>query len=209
MKKALHFPRNFWITAGMSAFAALLAIVFPSKHRLLAFFAMVLSSLGDLALMNFMGIFRKIRLNGFITGGVLFLLSHLTYAAAFSCLMAENGLRIGGIGAGMALVMLLLTFISLTALSIRRNRFGWLKTLLFACYLTAITVHCVCNFSCSVGLTQLSPANAWRLTGAVGAVLFWLSDYFIGLDKVAGIPDYGRYIWRFYTAGQILILIAA
>ena len=207
MKELLrNFPRNFWISAAMSLFALILFAAFPSAHRGLALTAMLLSSFGDLALMNFRGFFSRAFRNAFVTGGILFMIAHLFYAAAFTVLLYGQGSRASLPGIGAALALGAILYVSLIIMARHRGCLRRKKALLLLLYAAFEFADCTAVFTACFALGIDRPQY---LAGAVGIVLFIASDYFIGMDEVAGDRSLTKYIWLFYTSGQILMLLAA
>lgn len=203
-----EYPKNFLKSMALFLFSVLLALLFPSRHRLIAALAMLLSSLGDMALMDFRKFFSRHTPSPFIVGGLLFSLSHVLYALAYLSLSRETG-AFSAAGAWSAALIGLLAILSLIALSIRRRRFSLVKALLTALYAAFETLDCVLVFGCVFGLMGLSGPPLWRLAGVPGVLSFLVSDYFIGLEKTAGDASFSACVWPLYTLGQFLLLIAA
>ena len=88
-------PGPFVLTCLMSLMAVILAAVFPSQHRWICAAAMIVSSLGDIVLMNFKGIGHRMPVPYFYVGAVLFMAAHLLYIRAFSLRIVRDGIIIG------------------------------------------------------------------------------------------------------------------
>ena len=156
---------------------------------------MLFSTLGDLALMDFRRFFSRHTRSPFVTGGILFMLAHLLYASAFAS--RARGVFCAA-GVLTAVTMGIGVYLSLILMSRRNGYLTGKRALLLLLYATSEFADCAAVFACGFPL----PASP-------GIVLFIVSDYFIGMDKAAGDGRLTRYIWLFYSLGQLLLLLGA
>ncbi len=201
----MKVPRTFYLTLSLSALALMLACLFPSPDRIVACCAMLLSTLGDIVLMNLKGYFQGLPFPYFYLGASLFILAHLVYSAAYLIKITSLGYTLINAGFIAALILILAVFLAVTLLALRRKPFD--LPLYLVCTLYLLIIGASCAIICSFAYASASLASL----AAIGALSFFLSDLIIGLDRLAHIapknPD--RYIWTLYPIGQLLILLCA
>lgn len=195
------FPSHLLITAALSLYALILAILFRTPDRIIAFFAMLLSSLGDIILMNYRPVTDRLPVKGFTAGGVVFGVSHILYATAMAVAILRSGgtfFNAGSLAAGILFLLLAAFYAVGTHL-----RDGDLKLMpLIVVYLFFICLNCSTAAAAAVSLGGI------RIVAAAGALLFLISDQLIFLNKLIKIRirNSDFWIWLPYTAGQILLL---
>lgn len=196
-------PGSFVLTCLMSFLAVLLALLQPSVHRTLCAAAMILSSFGDIVLMNFRGVGTRIPVSYFYVGAGFFILAHIIYICAFSHRIRQSGTPYLNAGFAAAAVLVLLVWIVLTVAAFRKGRIDWVMYGLCFVYMCIIGLNCATIFSFAFS------AGGWYLLAAAGALSFFVSDLIIGMVKLAGIstPALQNGIWWFYPIGQILIIL--
>lgn len=197
-------PGAFVLTCLLSIFALLLAIVFRTTDRWLCFAAMLISSCGDVILMNFRNLSDWMP-NSFFVGAGVFILAHFVYIAAFAYLIKKNGYKFAGAGLNTAIVVAVAAFIFFTVLTLMNDSFSVANCILSAVYLAVISVDCAVVFTYT--FNQAAQGHAWRLVSAVGMLSFFISDCFIGINFLGGIDSFAHLIWWFYPIGQFLLLI--
>lgn len=207
MTRPTETQRHLLLTFSLSSLALLLAVIFRTADRTAAALAMVLSTLGDLALMDFRGFFSKRLRNAFVCGGLFFMLSHVVYAAAYLLLLRSASVKGSPIGTVTALLLGAAAYLSLLLMSANNKCFGLKKSTVLFAYAAIAVLDMAAVFSASFALA--GQGSAWRLCGAAGILSFLVSDYFIGMDRVADDPSLDRYIWAFYPIGQLLLIAAA
>ena len=89
--KLFGLPGKVVLTALMSLLAVLMAVLDPTMTRILCIPAMLVSSLGDIILMNYRPITDRLPFRGFIPGAVTFAVSHVLYFIAFLFAAVEGG----------------------------------------------------------------------------------------------------------------------
>lgn len=191
------------LTILMSLFALVLALIFPSKARWICFAAMVLSSVGDILLMDFASINRLLPISSFFAGAFAFMLSHLIYIIAFATEIRTGGHRFVNPGFFIALGIILLACIAVFGTALRQSYISPIMMTLCVVYALIIGANCVTIFSFAWSV------RSWHSIAALGALSFFISDLIIGLNQLLiPIPhSWNDAIWWFYPIGQILILI--
>ena len=198
-------PGTVVLTSLMSLTALVMALVFPPPDRWLRLGAMLLGSLGDLILMHDPRVSAKLPpfLRSFVAGGLVFFLSHLVYAAAFTVRSRLAGVPAftGWFWAGPALAAGL--FLSLAVLQRKSKKRDPAQLVLFGLYFLSI---------CSVfGLALVYAAEtggaAWGTVA--GSASFIFSDYLIALNNLTdyALPDNDVWVWWFYPLGQLGLLL--
>ena len=191
----------------LSAFALLLLCIFPRKDRLLCFFAMLLSSLGDYMLIDELEqdrMKRKIR-HSFVQGGVFFMAAHVLYILTFYCRLKEGGgfllpLNLGS-KCGIGLLVILLVLFAVVC-AVKKD---FSKYPLFLAYVLLLTADCFMAFSYSAAAFSDSFLSVFA---SLGAFSFMISDLILGLNVIGGIQKFCPYLWWFYPIGQLLMIIA-
>ena len=207
-KRKEVFPNNFLISISLLVGSIILAAFFPSSHRGLAAAAMFFSFLGDLALMDYQRLFSRYTPSPFVVGGVLFMISHVFYGFAFLRLASSFQIPYLNNGFAAALITGLLAYLSLILIGKKNEVLTSKRALLLALYAAFEVFDMTCVFSCGYGMMT---DGRWLqgIVAPLGIVLFVISDYFIGMDKVAGNRRLIKYIWLFYPIGQLLLIIGA
>ena len=198
-----HLPGSLVLTVIMSLTALGLAIAMPSTDRWLRAGAMLLSSLGDIILMNYTPIVKHLPkpMQGFIGGAAAFAVAHLVYFAAFFVLIHERNYSLINAGFWAGIVLTVVVAASLVFLAIHNRQdlsmlpLGMGYALVIGAVLTLVGSYAVSH-----------GGFGWVL--ALGSVSFIISDYFIGLDVFCGVHSntLQGLIWWFYPIGQLMLL---
>lgn len=204
-KTLFGLPRHLILTLAISLYSIILAIFFPSVSRILIAIAMLISSLGDIVLMDFKPIVKHLPFNGFVAGAIVFMVSHLFYIAAFGYSIYINKYTYFNTGVIISISLFFAVVISMTLISIIRKSQGIKLLLPGILYMAIIFANCsnVCSYCFSrVGISICS---------VIGIISFIVSDYFIVLRTVCGINSKAlqKLIWFFYPIGQILLITGA
>lgn len=196
-------PGRFVLTLLMSGLSVLLAFYFPSVPHFIAAGAMLLSSLGDILLMNFRPVTRLLPFRGFKAGSAVFTLAHLTYASAFGYKIYKSKLSFFNAGVVIAFAIFVTLVLLTVILTFLRHSDGINMLAPGMIYLLVISINCAAIFSCAFSMGGLA------IVSSVGILSFLTSDYFIMLDKVCGVDSktLNELIWWFYPIGQILLLV--
>ncbi|MGC9396121.1 MAG: lysoplasmalogenase [Anaerolineae bacterium] len=152
---------------------------------------LVLSLGGDIALM-----FQSNR-KAFITGLVLFLLAHVAYAVTFTVLDSLHTID--------WLTALVLLVIGGGFFFLIRGGLGTMKIPVIV-YLVIISVMVNQALSTFTG-SMFSLRQAWMIS--IGAILFYISDVILAVNRFWKPFRYNRISLAFYYAGQCLIALAA
>lgn len=189
------------LTTGLSLLAVILAVIFRTSERKGCCIAMIMSSLGDLFLMNFAHVEDWFPVPVFYVGMLCFVASHIIYAFSFIKITKrfEKPIKNWGIMGGVTIA--LLTLILCIYLFLKAG--GGSIIFLVACitYLLIICFNCAMIFSAAVS------TKGARYLAAIGIVSLMISDLFIAFMMLGNIYQYESLIWWFYPIGQLLIII--
>lgn len=200
----VRIPKRLIATSLLFTFAVVLAVLDPSPARLICVPAMLLSSLGDILLMDFRPITTRLPFRGFIPGAISFGISHLVYSAAFLTAIVSAGKAYWNGGVLIGLAALLFSAGMLTVITVRKK--GDVKMLL----LEMIYLFVICLNIASASSAASAVGGKFILC-SVGAVIFLVSDMFILASEVCRQSS-ARFkvpIWITYAAAQILLLAGA
>jgi uncharacterized membrane protein YhhN len=150
---------------------------------------LILSLGGDVALMFPSG-------KAFLAGLVLFLLAHVAYAVTFTLF---NGFYAGDlITGGALLVTAIVVYLYL------QPSLGKMKGPVIG-YIAVISFMVNRATSAFFG-TAFTPTQAWLM--AAGAILFWISDLMLAVNRFRRPFEYHRLGLAFYYGGQLLIALS-
>lgn len=199
---SLKLPGTFILTVLMSIFAVALALIFRTSDRYLCMAAMIISSFGDVLLMNFRGL-SKFLPDYFTLGAVLFMTAHVFYFTAFLYILRKHHYPVINAGFFFGIGLVTSALILLTYLTVKNGRLNSGMFALCFIYLIFIGANCCIIFSLAYS------AKGIAFLTAVGALSFFISDLIIGFDRLAGIssPLFDELVWWFYPVGQVLLLI--
>lgn len=202
--KAGRVPKRLVTTVFLSVLSMILALADPSAARVLCVPAMLLSSFGDVILMNYRPITRHLPFRGFVAGSTFFLLSHVVYCAAFLVLLNRAGETYYNDGAFVGVVLFVLCGVILTYLNMRTHSNKFMLMLVIV-YLFVICTNCSAICAAAFALGGI------RYISAVGIVFFLISDMIIMAQTVRdrGADKFMVPIWITYVIGQVLLLCGA
>ena len=189
----------------MSIVAIALFVVYPTRTRELCMYAILISTLADLVLMdynNLPGI--VLGKNRFYVGMALFGITHIIYIICFSNMLIQNG-----------------TFVHTTQVNITFGAFGviYIFSLIFSAFMAykkskhfciAVIVY-VLLICFSLGSMYICAATLGgkHYLAAIGITLFWISDILILIRETKKDTSFIRkLIWVFYPIGQMLIVFS-
>lgn len=161
----------------------------PAGYTTGVLVGLALSLGGDVALM-----FESSR--AFVAGLALFLLAHVAYAVTFT---AYNGFHAGDLVSGGALLAL-----AVAVYLYLRPGLGKMKGPVIG-YVAVISLMVNRAVSAFFG-AAFTPTQAWLMT--VGAVLFWLSDLVLAVNRFRRPLKYHRLGLALYYGGQLLIALS-
>lgn len=195
-----NLPGSFVLTVFMSLLAIVLALIFRTTDRRLCLCAMLLSSVGDIFLMNFRNLSEWVP-NYFYVGAGFFMAAHIFYILTFHSLIKAGGYSLINPGFFVALVLGAAAFLYFTMNMTDKTIYA-----LAIVYLVIITANCSVIFSYAWSSFSARPLS---ILAAAGALSFFLSDAIIGLGKLMDVNQFNYLIWWLYPIGQILLIIAA
>ena len=195
-------PGSFNLTILMSLLALVMALIYRNKSHTLCLIAMLFSTGGDILLMDFRDLSDWLP-GYFYAGAALFVVAHFFYLFAFRARLKDLPKPYSKIGVYAGGVICAVVFVYFTVTCIMRGELSIYPLAIL--YLAVIGANCITIFTYAFSAYKKKPL---ALLAAVGALSFFISDLFIGLDKMAGIDTFNGYIWWFYPIGQILLLIA-
>lgn len=176
--------------------AAIYALLKPSPWTYLSFAAAVCSYLGDALLAGWPAVLKRIP-NGFVAGGVSFLIAHVLYAAASASLLTAAGVPV------FAVTVPWIAFAALSllhpALFARGEGTNAALAAAMTCYLLFVSTMAALAFRvCAVNGVWLLP---------LGGALFFVSDWVL-LQRILRGTDsfiYTLVVMGTYLAAQILL----
>ena len=193
------------LTLSISLYSIILAILFPSVSRVFIAIAMLISSLGDIILMDFKPIVKYLPFKGFVAGAIVFMVSHVFYIIAFGYRIYIYEYIYFNFGVVIAISLFWTVTISMTVISLIRKSKGIKLLLPGILYILIISINCsnVCSYYFS--------HKGIAICSMVGIISFLISDYFIVLRTVCEIKSKAlqKLIWIFYPIGQILLITGA
>lgn len=150
---------------------------------------LILSLGGDVMLMFPSG-------RAFLAGLVLFLLAHVAYAVTFTLF---NGFYPGDLISGGALLAL--------AVVIYRYLEPGLEKIKVPVIVYIVVISFMVNRAISAFFgTTFGPTQAWLMAG--GAILFWISDLMLAVNRFRQPFKHHRLSLAFYYGGQLLIALS-
>lgn len=188
------------VTILLSLLAIGLYVIFPSVPREICMYAVLLSTVADLVLMNYVGVpkllFRKAN---FVVGAIIFGIVQILYHICFLKIMDMKVLdNINGAGY-FALFLGVLLVPSLIFIMSERSHVYIVSVLVYA---TCIMLNMVTIFNCAYML------GSNHILAAVGVFLFMVSDMFILIrENVKDSAFIRKLIWIFYPLGQLMIIL--
>ncbi len=189
------------LTALLSLFSVVLAIVYRTSERKACCIAMIMSSLGDLFLMNFAQVEDWFPVPVFYVGMLCFVLSHIIYATSFILIIKKHKKPIKNFGIMGGVIIALFTLITCVYLFIKTG--GNPISFLIAC-IAYLFIIC---FDCSIIFSAAVSTKGMRYVAAIGIVSLMISDLFIAFMKLGNMYQCEWLIWWFYPIGQLLIII--
>lgn len=195
-------PGNFVLTLLISLYGIILACIFRTPQRIICAVAMLLSSLGDILLMDYKPVTKRLPLRGFTAGAASFSIAHLVYASAFIIIMTKEGYALVNWGFFCGIVLFAASVVALICLMKTKPQNNPVMKVLPFCYLLLISFNLTVIFSCSVS------RGTYGLVSGLGALSFYVSDLILSIRLVSSIKikHNEELVWWFYPIGQILLL---
>ena len=196
---------KFRISTMLLFFAVFNAVVLGTVDRNICFIAMCFSFLGDILLMNFMGIGNKLKfISNFYAGAISFIFAHITYAIAFTYLLNSGNHDLENSGeAIMMIVLFAIICIMLFMANKKGIKASWSKIIAISIYVAIISINAVIIASAAYAIKGI------KYVSALGIILFVISDAFKGYEQLTKVetPFTRTMVWVFYPLGQFLILL--
>lgn len=198
-------PGNFVLTLLISLYGIILACIFRTPSRIICAAAMLLSSLGDIILMDYKPVTNRLPFRGFTAGAASFGIAHIVYASAFIFTTASSGYNVINRGFFCGIGLSIIALITLIFLMRTKKQDSNVMKVLPFCYLLLISFNLTVIFSCSVN------RGAYGLISGIGALSFFISDLILSIRLVSNIKikHNEELVWWFYPIGQILLLTGA
>ncbi|MBR4110563.1 MAG: hypothetical protein IKK43_02595 [Clostridia bacterium] len=192
----------------MSMIAIALFVAYPTRSRELCMYAILISTLADLVLMdynNLPGIVLGEK--RFYTGMALFGITHVIYMVCFSNMMVQSGPFVYTPKVNIAFWIFSIIFVFSLTFSALMLSIAYKKKIYF-CIATIIYVMLICF---SLGSMYLCAAvlGGKCYLAAIGITFFWISDVLILIRETKKDTSLIRkLIWVFYPIGQMLIVFS-
>lgn len=186
------------ITAMLSVTAVILYVIFPSDLRKNCMIAMLLSSVGDVFMVNTP---KTGEYSTFIGAG-FFIGAHIVYGGGFCREIRKKGKKVTGfpfyLGLGIMLLSAVLLGVGEFTISAEKKPIMFLLILV---YIVAIGYNVCSEFAFSgyeKKLTLILPFSV---------LLFYITDVFIFLDMLKINDSLRQYVWYFYPVAQLMIIL--
>lgn len=188
------------VTMLLSAVAIIRYVNFPNTSREICMYAILLSTLADLILMNYKGVPKMIfKKANFGVGAFVFGIVQILYHICFLKIMGMNALINLNSAGYAALFIGILTVPSLLFIMSERNHIYTIGVLIYA---TCLVLNMMAIFNCAYMF-----GNKY-IFAAMGIVLFMISDIFILIrENVKDSAFIRKLIWIFYPLGQLMIIL--
>lgn len=186
------------ITAMLSVTAVILYKIFPSDLRKSCMIAMLLSSVGDVFMVNT----PKIGEYSTFIGAGFFIAAHIVYGGGFYSEIRKNGNRIMRFPFWLGFGIMLLSAVLLGAAEFTLpEEKKPVMFLLILVYIAAIGYNVCSEFAFSVYEKKLT------LILPFSVILFYITDVFIFLNMLGINDSLRQYVWYFYPAAQLMIIL--
>lgn len=189
---------KFFMTILLSVFAFTRYATMPDRIHELCLFAMLFSTIGDLCLMNHMGI-PTLTFKGkqFYAGVIFFAIAHVFYRQMFRNALLEP--IFWGIGETICLLLLLAFLVVPNLCKLKKNSIFNMATGL---YTGLIFSNLAAATNCAYQL------GGKYIIACIGVICFIISDFFLLLrETYKDTPTIRKLVWIFYPLAQILIIV--
>lgn len=195
------FKANF--TFCMSLIAIAMFVKYPSREREICMYAILISTIADLVLMDYNNIpgiiFQRKRL---YIGMALFCITHFLYIFCFFNILPIDILTTNDIKYSVflySIIMLATVIFSLCIASKKSSIFKGAAVI----YSMIISAALFCMYMCA------EVFGGKYILAAVGITMFLISDMFILIrETVCDTTLVRKLIWIFYPIGQLLIILS-
>ena len=186
------------MTALLSLTAVILFLIFRTSARRDCMTAMLLSSVGDMFMVNVFG------LGQFSTyiGAAMFIAAHIVYGGCFLKLSKATGKKYINSGFIVGLVIMIASALLLGVLAFTVPAEP--KPIMFALiliYIAAIAYNVCGNFSYGFN------AKGIRLILPAAVLVFYVTDVFIFFDMLGINSDLRQFVWYAYPLAQLALIL--
>lgn len=192
---------NFKSVATMllSVVAVIRCISLPSISREICMYAVLISTLADLILMNYRNVPKTLfKKANFGVGAFLFGIVQILYHACFLKIMGMTTLDTLNSGGYMALAIGVFVVPSLLFIMSEKSHVYAIGVLIYA---TCTLLNMITIFNCAYMF------GGRHIFAVIGIILFMISDIFILIrENMKDSTFIRKLIWIFYPLGQILII---
>ena len=189
----------------MLVFAVVMCLAIRELDRTVAFFGMLLSFGGDL-LLNFRCEKNRSQ-ERFALGAAFFAIAHICYMFAYCYKIRVQGIFVLNEGFVIALVILVVTTITVLGIAIMERRIKMEKLFFVGiAYLWITGLDYMIISSYGWALRDLS-----GIIAILGGICFFSSDLIIGAERFFGLKSKiaREMVWWLYPLGQIMIIAMA
>lgn len=194
----LRIEFKFVMTVVLSIFAVTRYLMMPDRIHELCFLAMLLSTMGDLCMMNHMGV-PAITFKGkqFYAGMTFFIIAHIFYRQMFRCILPEA--ISWGIGETVSILFLLAFLVVINLCQLKKD--SKIFNVATGLYTGFIFSNLAAALNCAYYL------RGSYILAFIGVVCFIISDFFLLIrETYRDTPVVRKLVWIFYPLAQILII---
>lgn len=190
-------PGKIILSLLMLVYAFCLCIFIGRTDRMICFIAMFAAFLGDFFL-NHVNLEKRTK-KDFYLGTLAFICAHIIYIIAYYEQIKENNFQIFNAGFDIAGIII---YAIIFAFTLMKKKASFNMYALGVMYLLTIGLNCAMIFSFSYSIGNI------KSLAALGAILFLVSDLFIGIETFTGLKSkvIRELVWWFYPIGQIIII---
>ena len=195
----LRWEFKFVVTVFLFMLAISQYVKTPNLVSMLCWCGMAFSSLGDLFLMDYMGVpsywFKG---KQFYAGAASFVVAHIFYRQMFRVVIPEP--NIFGVGDIITLVLMVLLFVIAYNTELKKKSSLFFAASAFYAGIILSNLAAAINCAIAVGGTYI-----WAM---IGVVCFVISDLFLFIREAKlDTPLVRKLVWVFYPLAQILIIM--
>ena len=171
----------------------------PDTVHTLCFWGMGFSTLGDLMLMNYMGVPAQVfKGKQFYAGAASFAIAHIIYRQMFRAATLEY--KFFDVGDVVTLALMITLFMAVYNMKFKK------KSKLFFGAAGLYTGLILSNLAAAINCAWYQ--GGWYIAAMIGVVCFIISDVFLFVREAkVDTPFIRKLVWVFYPLAQILIIM--
>ena len=197
-------PGEMVLAAVLFLLAAVLALVFPNRARILAAAGMLCCALGDALAINFLDVGRFLPFPPLLAGLAFFSLGRAGYTAAYASLIRRNRDPLYTPPFGAAVVITLAFLAAAMVAMVTGGTYpGGAAVALCVLYALSSGSMLAVVWSCS------RSERSVRSAAAAGALALFAVDVVYGLGVLCQMHQLDGLIWWVYPFAQLLLLLCA